>query len=54
MEGFAVLHAMAGADDVIENDKLSQGQRIALAQVVANIEETKLVEAIRPEIERLL
>ncbi len=46
-EGFTVSHAVAGADNVVEQDKLGEGQRIALALLAADGKVAKLVEAIR-------
>lgn len=49
-EGLAISHTVTGADDVIKNDKLGESKGIALAQVVANVEEAKLVEAVRAQV----
>ncbi len=49
-QGFAVLHAVAGADDVVEEDELGEGQGIALALLVADREVAELVEAIGAQV----
>ena len=44
------MPTVAGANDMIEDDELGEGKGIALAQVVANVEEAKLVETIRAQV----
>ena len=46
LQGLTVAHAVAGADDVVEDDELGEGQGIALAQLAADGEDAELVEAV--------